>query len=227
MTAAGRRVGAIDVLRDGLVGRGVLLDIPRLRGVPWLEPGEHVFPEDLEAAEREQGVRVGPGDILLVRTGHARRRAELPPWDTRIAKSGLHPTTALLPGRALRRGARLRRQQRHRPEHDRGRRLPDPRARAQRDGRSTCSTTSSSRTSPGSARPRGAGSSCSPPRRCGSCAEPDPRSTRPRSSRADAPSQGLRSFAARWRRSVSELERRRRGAARGARPGGARRARRC
>ena len=78
----------------------MLLDVPRLRGIPWLEPGEDVFPEDLEAAEREQGVRVGPGDILLVRTGHARRRAELPPWDTRTAKAGLHPTTALLPGRA-------------------------------------------------------------------------------------------------------------------------------
>ncbi len=37
---------------------------------------------------------MGPGDILLVRTGHARRRAELPPWDTRNAKAGLHPTTA-------------------------------------------------------------------------------------------------------------------------------------
>ncbi len=34
---------------------------------------------------------MGPGDILLVRTGHARRRAELPPWDTRTAKAGLHP----------------------------------------------------------------------------------------------------------------------------------------
>jgi len=53
-----------------------------------------VYPEELEAAEREQGTRVGQGDILLVRTGHARRRAELPPWDTRTAKAGLHPTTA-------------------------------------------------------------------------------------------------------------------------------------
>ena len=94
VTAQGAESGAIDILKDGLVGRGVLLDVPRLRGIPWLEPGEHVFPADLEAAEREQGVRVGPGDILLVRTGHARRRAELPPWDTRTAKAGLHPTAA-------------------------------------------------------------------------------------------------------------------------------------
>ena len=94
LTAAGAEYGAIDILEDGLVGRGVLLDIPRLLGVRWLEPGEHVFPADLEAAEREQGVTVGPGDILLVRTGHARRLAELPPWDTAKAKSGMHPTIA-------------------------------------------------------------------------------------------------------------------------------------
>ena len=94
VTAKGAAFGAIDILRDGLVGRGVLLDVPRLRGVPWLEPGQEVYPEELEAAEREQGTRVGQGDILLVRTGHARRRAELPPWDTRTAKAGLHPTTA-------------------------------------------------------------------------------------------------------------------------------------
>jgi kynurenine formamidase len=92
VTAAGAAVEAIEVLKDGLVGRGVLLDVPRLRGVPWLEPGEHVFRDDLEAAERTQDVRVGKGDILLVRTGHARRLQELGPWDTTTAKAGLHPS---------------------------------------------------------------------------------------------------------------------------------------
>jgi kynurenine formamidase len=83
VTEKGAQAGTIGILRDGLVGRGILLDVPRVRGVPWVEPGEHVFREDLEAAERAQGVEVGPGDILLVRTG-----------DTRKAKSGLHPTVA-------------------------------------------------------------------------------------------------------------------------------------
>ena len=94
VTANGADAGAIDVLRDGLVGRGVLLDVPRVRGVAWLEPGEHVFRTDLETAEQSQGVDVAKGDILLVRTGHARRLAELPPWNTSAAKAGLHPTTA-------------------------------------------------------------------------------------------------------------------------------------
>jgi kynurenine formamidase len=95
VTKDGASAGAIDVLKDGLVARAVLLDVPRVRGVQWLEPGEHVFPKDLEAAERELGVRTGPGDVLLVRTGHARRLAECDPWDTREAKAGLHPTAAV------------------------------------------------------------------------------------------------------------------------------------
>jgi kynurenine formamidase len=88
----GAPVNSIEVLKTGLVGRGVLLDIPRVRGVRWLEPGEHVFSEDLEAAERDCGVTVDEGDILLVRTGHARRLLELGPWDTPTAKAGLHPS---------------------------------------------------------------------------------------------------------------------------------------
>ncbi len=82
------------MLRDGLIGRGVLLDVPRLREVPWLEPGQNVFTEDLEDAERSQGVTVGEGDILLVRTGHTRRQLERGAWDSDTARAGLHPTVA-------------------------------------------------------------------------------------------------------------------------------------
>jgi kynurenine formamidase len=92
VTDDGAAADSIEVLANGLVARGVLLDVPRLRGAPWLEPGQHVFRDDLEAAEAEQGVSVGEGDVLLVRTGHTRRLAELGPWDTATAKSGLHPT---------------------------------------------------------------------------------------------------------------------------------------
>jgi kynurenine formamidase len=94
ITARGAEAESIELLEDGLVGRGVLLDIPRLRGAPWLEPGEHVLRDDLEAAERAQRVSVGAGDILLVRTGHASRLAELEPWDTDEARAGVHPTAA-------------------------------------------------------------------------------------------------------------------------------------
>lgn len=52
-----------------LVSRGVLLDIAALRGVDMLGPGEAITAADLDAAERRQGVLVGSGDVLLVRTG--------------------------------------------------------------------------------------------------------------------------------------------------------------
>jgi kynurenine formamidase len=72
----------------------VLLDIPRLRGVPWLEPGDHVTAAELAAAEQAQQVRVGPGDLLFVRVGHRRRRDELGPWEVARSRAGLHPDTA-------------------------------------------------------------------------------------------------------------------------------------
>jgi kynurenine formamidase len=80
----------------GVVGRGVLLDIPRLRGVKWLEPGEAVTRAELEACEEAEGVHLGEGDIFVYRTGHHRRRLELGAWDngpTGEGKAGLHVDT--------------------------------------------------------------------------------------------------------------------------------------
>ena len=82
VTGRGAKLQDITAFAHGIVGRGVLLDIPRLRGVPWLEPGEAVTPEELEAAEKAQGVTLGEGDILLFRTGHHRRRLERVPGTT-------------------------------------------------------------------------------------------------------------------------------------------------
>src|SRR6516162_2473720 len=96
VTEGGAAELSIAVAADGIVGRGVLLDVPRSRGVPWLEPGDHVTEADLLAAERDQGVRVGRGDIVLVRVGHRRRRAERGPWDASAARAGLHPALLAL-----------------------------------------------------------------------------------------------------------------------------------
>ncbi len=49
---------SIDKLAKGIVGRGVLLDIARLKGVDWLEGGYVITPEDLDAAAERQGVEV-------------------------------------------------------------------------------------------------------------------------------------------------------------------------
>ena len=68
----------------------MLLDIPRACAeVEALEPGEPVFPEDLDAAETEAGVRVRPGDALLVRTGRWRWRDEHGAWDLGSLAAGL------------------------------------------------------------------------------------------------------------------------------------------
>jgi kynurenine formamidase len=92
VTANGAAELSIAVASDGIVGRGVLLDIPRLRGVRWLEPGDHVTADDLTRAEEAQQVRVGQGDLLLVRVGHRRRQTELGAWDSAASRAGLHPT---------------------------------------------------------------------------------------------------------------------------------------
>jgi len=90
VSSVGASRQTMDVARDGLVSRGVLLDIPRLRGTGWVEPGEAVLREEIEAAEAAQGVRIGQGDLVLFRTGHARKRIEEGPWDAANAKAGIH-----------------------------------------------------------------------------------------------------------------------------------------
>jgi kynurenine formamidase len=96
VTSHGATIQDIAAYAHGLVGRGVLLDIPRLRGVKWLEPGEAVSTAELEAAEKAQGVRLSEGDIFVFRTGHHRRRLELGPWNNGYdgeGKAGLHVET--------------------------------------------------------------------------------------------------------------------------------------
>jgi kynurenine formamidase len=90
----GAQVESVDLLRDGVVSRGVLLDVAALRG-RWLGAGEGVMAEDLEAAEKAQDVQVEEGDILLVRTGYyARRLAEGPRNPIRDGSPAVHVAAA-------------------------------------------------------------------------------------------------------------------------------------
>jgi kynurenine formamidase len=74
ITVKGAARCSIDKQRNGIVGRGVLLDIAALKGLDWLGAGTVITPDDLEAAAAAQGgVRVGGGDILLFRTGWRRK----------------------------------------------------------------------------------------------------------------------------------------------------------
>ncbi len=68
-TSEGATVQSSEVMQDGITTRGILYDIPRLRGREHLEPQDHVFPEDLVAFEEAHGVRAEPGDVVFLRTG--------------------------------------------------------------------------------------------------------------------------------------------------------------
>ena len=84
----------LNVLKKGILTRGVLIDIPSSKGLPYLEPGTPIYTEDLEAWERKVGVRVTSGDAVFVRTGRWARRAAKEPWDLLKLNAGLHPSTA-------------------------------------------------------------------------------------------------------------------------------------
>jgi kynurenine formamidase len=68
-------------VRDGVITRGVLVDVPRYRGVDWLEPGDGVTGEELRRVLEAQQVQVEPGDALLLRTGYGRRKIQNGPDD--------------------------------------------------------------------------------------------------------------------------------------------------
>jgi kynurenine formamidase len=69
VNSSGALANSIDKARDKIVSRGVMLDIPRHRGKDWLEPGEAIYPDDLDGAAERAGVVVERGDIVLIRTG--------------------------------------------------------------------------------------------------------------------------------------------------------------
>lgn len=86
----GAKRGAVENAANGIVTRGVLLDIAKTKGVKWLEAGGAVFPEELEEAEKASRVRVESGDVLFVRTGWLRRRREVGPSSYQTSHPGLH-----------------------------------------------------------------------------------------------------------------------------------------
>ena len=147
VTAEGAQAGAIEVLKDGLVGRGVLLDVPRVRGRPVDRAGRPRLPR----GPRGGGARAG-------RDGRGRRHPSrphgprAPPGRARAVghprgEGGPAPHRGIVPGGPADRRARLGRQQRHGSEHHgRGRRSRFTSSRST-PWASTCSTTSSSRTS--------------------------------------------------------------------------------
>ena len=80
LEAGGHARNSIHNLKNGVFTRGILMDIPRLKGVPYLEPETPIYVEDLEAWEARTGVRAGAGDAVFIRTGRWAARAVLGPF---------------------------------------------------------------------------------------------------------------------------------------------------
>lgn len=80
----------VERMKHGIVTRGVLVDIPRLRGVDYLEPGTPIYPSDLEAWEKFANLTIGPGDAVFLRTGRWARRAKEGAWDVASNAAGFH-----------------------------------------------------------------------------------------------------------------------------------------
>jgi kynurenine formamidase len=94
VTADGASKLAVTNVKNGIFTRGVLIDLPRMKGLPYLEPKTAIYPEDLDAWEKYAGVKIGPGDVVFVRTGRWARRAQRGPWDVAKESAGLHASTA-------------------------------------------------------------------------------------------------------------------------------------
>ncbi len=93
----GHARNSIAVLKNGIFTRGILVDLPRLKGVPYLEPGTPIYAEDIEAWERFANVKVSAGDALLIRTGRWARRAVVGPFETSREGRRSGPSASMIP----------------------------------------------------------------------------------------------------------------------------------
>lgn len=80
--------------KDGIITRGVLVDMPRFLGIDYLEPGTAITAKDLEAWEKKTGVTVRAGDVLLLRTGRWERVRQKGQWDFIAQAAGMHASVA-------------------------------------------------------------------------------------------------------------------------------------
>ena len=78
-------------LKNGIFTRGILIDVPALKSLDYLEPGTAIYPEDLEAWEKKAGIKISSGDVVLIYTGRWARREAVGPW------SGSRPASMQLP----------------------------------------------------------------------------------------------------------------------------------
>lgn len=89
-----KRLGIHHAGVNGVFTRGVLVDMPRFLGVDYLEPGTAITAADLDAWEKQAGVQVRSGDVLLIRTGRWVQVATKGPWNFLEKAAGSHASVA-------------------------------------------------------------------------------------------------------------------------------------
>jgi kynurenine formamidase len=94
VTKDGAQKLSILTSKTGIMTRGILMDIARLKGKEFMEPGDAIYPEDLEAWEKQAHLKVEPGDVVFIRTGRWARRAAKGPWPVGRNAAGLHASCA-------------------------------------------------------------------------------------------------------------------------------------
>ena len=80
----------IEHQKNGIMTRGIIVDLPRMKNVPYLEPGTPVYASDLEAWEKYAGITIGSGDAVFLRTGRWVQRARKGPWNVAASAAGFH-----------------------------------------------------------------------------------------------------------------------------------------
>jgi kynurenine formamidase len=92
ITSSGAGVFDTVQYRNGIFTRGVLVDIPWLRGLPYLDKNAYITGHDLDTWETKTGVHIQSGDAVLIRTGRWALREAKGPWDIGRASAGLDPS---------------------------------------------------------------------------------------------------------------------------------------
>ncbi len=93
-TDAGCQKLSVHNMKDGIMTRGVLVDLAWLKGIDYLEPDTVIYPEDLDAWEKKAGVELESGDAVFFRTGRWARRDAVGVWDIGSRGAGLHASCA-------------------------------------------------------------------------------------------------------------------------------------
>lgn len=96
ITGWGAEKNDVMPFKQGLVTRGVLIDWPRYKNVPYMEDDEAIYADDIEAWEKKSGVRIESGDCLLLRTGRWKRVREKGPLNLNQKAPGFHASAARL-----------------------------------------------------------------------------------------------------------------------------------